>query len=156
MKPDELRAAVLEIHGPTGQRTMARHLTELGLLKDQDGARLRKMIAGTNSIPPAVATEVTRMLAAVRKRRAGQTMLEKRLAILRKHAPRASIIYAQILLMLERGPVYQRDIGVELDDDHNSSTVSQAILRLEEIGMVAVDRGASKNQGYTVSLARDL
>lgn len=154
MTNDELRAAVLEIHGPTGQRTMARHLTDLGLVRDQDGARLRKMIAGTNAIPAEVVAEVKRMLAAVRRRRANQTDLEKRLATLRAAAPRASIIYAQILLLLESGPLYQRDIGAELDDDHNSSTVAQAILRLEELGMVSVDRGVSRNQGYTVALVK--
>lgn len=154
MTPEDLRAAIAEIYGPTGQRTMARHLSAAGIIRDADGSRLRKMCAGTRPILIEVTNEVARKLAEVRSARSAQTEIERMIADVRRSSPKASLIYAQILLRLARGPAYLADIGMELDDNRDSSTVNQAVRRLEEIGLVTVDRGQSRSAGYTVTLAK--
>lgn len=147
-----LRSAITEIHGPHGQRTMARHLKQVGLLEDAGGMSLNRMLLGQYVVPAAVQKEVARLLADVRERRARQSDLEAMIATVRAAWPRASLVYAQVLLSLSHGPQYLRDLCAEIDDDANSSVVNLAVHRLEEMGLVTVDRGETRNSGYTVMM----
>jgi len=74
---------------------------------------------------------------------------------IREAYPRASLVYAIIVLTLrESGPLPLVDLCVEIDDDANSSTVNQAVRRLEALSIVSVDRGKRRNEGHSVSLIK--
>ena len=116
----------------------------------------QEMLAGTRPIPPGVADLVQLLQAEAEQFRAGRSLLERQIAEVRAAIPRASLIYAQILAMLARHPshVAIREIGAELDADPNSSTVSQALHRLEGLGLVEIDRDSPANVGYGARLVR--
>lgn len=75
---------------------------------------------------------------------------------IREAHPRASLVYAIIVLVLDvRGTLPLVDLCVEIDDDANSSTVNQAVRRLEGLGVVSVDRAEHRSEGYSVSLIKN-
>lgn len=162
MSPDDLRAAITEIYGQAGARAMARHLTERGVLNDRDGSHMRKMLGGTRPIGPAVEAEVTGMLRLHRERppspprpvqRRSPAWLLGIVRDIRRRRPRASLVYAEIILMLaERGPMPLSELAAEIDDDADSSTVQQAVTYLERIGVLHVDRAPTRREGHSVAL----
>lgn len=161
MAPEELRSILAALTAKSGTRTVARLLSERGATPDPDGSRLRKMLAGKRVIDDQTAA-AARTLLADQSRPAGRHPahpeilqdLDRRLRLVRQYAPRASLVYALVLITLARHgtSMIQADIGVEVDDDPNSATVSQAILLLEDLGQVAVDRTGPVSRGFPVAL----
>lgn len=82
--------------------------------------------------------------------------LLKLLARIRAEHPHASLVYAQLILALEtRGVVPLAAICSEFGRDPNSSTVHGVVRRLEQMGIVVVDRPGVRSQGYTIRLSDD-
>ncbi|MEW5422633.1 hypothetical protein [Amorphus sp. 3PC139-8] len=82
--------------------------------------------------------------------------LLKLLTRIRTSHPHASLVYAQLIMALEtRGVVPLAALCSEFGRDPNSSTVNGAIRRLEQMGVVVVDRPGMRSQGYTVRLSDD-
>lgn len=161
MSPEELRSILAPLNATRGTRTIARLLGEHGAAPDPDGSRLRKMLSGKRVIDELTAAAARRLNADPgrsetrdRDHQGALQDLDRRLRIVRERAPRASLAYALVLITLARHgrSMIQADIGLEVDDDPNSATVSKAILFLEDLGQVAVDRTGPVNRGFPVTL----
>lgn len=155
MAPDELAEIGRALHGSRWQRALARDLDRTGIdiAPDPDGRRMRRWATGVLQVPPVVAAA----LRSLRAKRAQEPAIERMLATVRQEAPRASLVHAQILLRLiregGRGAEY-RDLCVDYGADPDSSTVSLAVLRLESLGLVTVDRSGKRSEGYSVKIRR--
>ena len=153
MTPAMFRAVLGDIG--LSARALAREMIDREMLSDtrlgRDGREIRAYLDGAADIPPDVVDAARRLAAERRPPDDYRTLLRE----VRARAPAASLIYAELLLILVAARGADRavaDLAEEITESRDDSAVRRACKRLHSWGLAHMARGRSRYEGATIRL----
>ena len=169
MNSDELAQIGQELCGERWQRPLARLLDTLEIAKladDPDGRRMRRWAKGETPIPDHVAKALFdyrdhRRSLVGKATLVSPTTLYEMMAKIREAHPRASVLYAMVILALYQThprPIQTADLCEALTGDRNSAAAFQACRILESLDLIIMESSGEggSNRALQARLANPL